>query len=162
MFTIEKIAMNQLPREDSAIQNSVELEIDKDTWIYSYGSPQLQQVRSFGYECEERYQQERLKAEYSGFKINHRSKALKLDFPPLYAIYESLKWQDAYVAKQCIDGEMIAIDNYLGKYQIVKKTRKPWYLIYRNLSDNSIFLLGTTLGCSIGLTIWIIILSILR
>jgi hypothetical protein len=26
-----------------------------------------------------------------------------------------------------------SIDRYLGKYQIVKKTMKPWYLTYKNI-----------------------------
>jgi hypothetical protein len=34
-----------------------------------------------------------------------------------------------------IDGECIAIDKYLGTHQIIKKTRKPWYLIYKNMPD---------------------------
>ena len=152
--------MNQISTELSETQNLVDFEIDKDTWIYTYGSHQLQEVRSFGYECEERYQQERLKIEYPGFKINHRSTSQQLDFPPLYAIQESLKWQNAYVAKQIIDGEVIAINNYLGKYQIIKKTRKPWYLIYKNLSDSNLSFYSTVLGCSLGLAIWAAILMI--
>ena len=119
---MEEINVNQISTELLTTQNLVDCEIDKDTWIYAYGSHQLQEVRSFGYECEGRYQQERLKTEYPGFKINYRSTSEKLDFPPLYAIQESLKWQNAYVAKQIIDGEVIAIlqgrgyanDNYLG------------------------------------------------
>lgn len=154
--------MNQISTELLDTQNLVDFEIDKDTWIYAYGSHQLQEVRSFGYECEERYQQERLKTEYPGFKINHRSTSQKLlDFPPLYAIQESLKWQNAYVAKQIIDGEVIAIDNYLGKYQIIKKTRKPLHLIYKNLSDSDLSFYSTVLGCSIGLVIWATILMII-
>jgi hypothetical protein len=159
---MEEIAMTQPANELLEIQNSIDLEMDKDTWIYTYGSPQLQHVRSFDYECEERYQQERLKAEYLGFKINHHSAAKKLDFPPLYAIQESLKWDGAYVAKQYSDGEVIVIDNYLGKYQIIKKTRKPWYLIYRNLTERDVSFWGTFLGCTIGLTTWIIILIMLQ
>jgi hypothetical protein len=157
---VEEINVNQISTDILATQNLVDFEIDKDTWIYTYGSHQLQELRSFGYECEERYQQERLKIEYPGFKINHRSTSQKLDFPPLYAIQESLKWQNAYVAKQIIDGEVIAIDNYLGKYQIIKKTRKPWHLIYKNLSDSNLSFYSTVLGCSLGLAIWAAILTI--
>jgi hypothetical protein len=158
---VEEINVNQISAELLATQNLVDFEIDKDTWIYTYGSHQLQEVRSFGYECEERYHQERLKTEYPGFKINHRSTSQKLDFPPLYAIQESLKWHNAYVAKQIIDGEVIAIDHYLGKYQIIKKTHKPWYLIYKNLSDSNLSFYSTVLGCSLGLAIWATILMII-
>ncbi len=78
----------------------IDLNLDKDTWIYTYGSPNLQQVRTFGYDCQQQYLKERLKAEYPGFEVNLGSEAKKLDFPPMYAIRESLKWSDAYIAKQ--------------------------------------------------------------
>jgi hypothetical protein len=125
--------MNENSLDRSPTENLLDLHLDKDTWIYTYGSSKLQQVRSFGYECEDRYLQERLKIEYPGFRINRASVAKKLDFPPLYAIKESLKWDNAYIAKQYSKGEVIAIDRYLGKYQIVKKTMKPWYLTYKNI-----------------------------
>ena len=64
----------------------------------------------------------------------------------MYAIRESLKWSDAYIAKQYIKGEVIAIDRYLGKYQIIKRTAKPWYLIYRNLGDDNSILQSIMLG----------------
>jgi hypothetical protein len=129
----KKLIMNENSLDRSRTENLLDLHIDKDTWIYTYGSSKLQQVRSFGYECDDRYLQERLKAEYPGFIINRISIAKKLDFPPLYAIKESLKWNDAYVAKQYSKGEVIAIDKYLGRYQIIKKTAKPWYLTYKNI-----------------------------
>jgi hypothetical protein len=108
----KKLIMNENSLDRSPTENLLDLHLDKDTWIYTYGSAQLQQVRSFGYECDKRYLQERLKAEYPGFKINTGSGANKLDFPPMYAIRESLKWTDAYIAKQYTHGEVIAIDNY--------------------------------------------------
>jgi hypothetical protein len=135
------------------------LDSDKDTWIYTYGSPKLQQVRSFGYECEEPYLQERLKVEYPGFKINKGSVAKKLDFPPMYAIKESLKWDEAYIAQQYLEGEVVTIDNYLGKYQIIKRTAKPWHLIYKNLYTNDTAFYGTLTGLLIGLMFWAIILN---
>ena len=110
-------------------------ELDKDDWIYLYGSDRLQQARTHGYECNELYLKERLKTEYPGFKINGRSQASKVDLPPIYAMNEALKWENAYVAKQVIDGECIAIDKYLGTHQIIKKTHKPWYLIYKDMPD---------------------------
>jgi hypothetical protein len=105
----------------------VQVETDKDLWIYSYGSNQLQRARTLGYECETQYLKERLRAEYPGFRINTGSKAEKVDFPPQSAIKKILKWDNAYIARKYMDGEFIAIDNYLGKYQIVKPTR---YLLY--------------------------------
>ncbi len=129
----QKLIMNENSLDRSPTEHLLDLHLDKDTWIYTYGSAQLQQVRSFGYECDDRYLIERLKAEYPGYRINRASAAKKLDFPPLYAIKESLKWNDAYVAKQYSKGEVIAIDNYLGKYQVIKKTAKPWYLTYKNI-----------------------------
>lgn len=134
-----------------------EIVLDKDGWIYTYGSPKLQQARSFGYECDEQYRKERLQAEYPGFKINLGSDAIKLDCPPIYAIQESLKWNDAYIAKQSLRGEVIVIDRYLGKYQIIKKTAKPWYLLYRNLNESAIFsvLTGILMGLVFCTILWI-------
>lgn len=122
------------------------IELDKDDWIYLYGSSRLQVARTQGYECSELYLKERLKSEYPGFKINNGSKATRVDLPPVYAMQESLKWDDAYVAKQHNDGECIALDNYLGRYQIIKKTRKPWYLIYRDIREPWFSLLIGTVG----------------
>jgi hypothetical protein len=150
--------MQEISLDRSSTDDLVNLELDKDTWIYTYGSAKLQEVRSFGYECEERYLTERLKLEYAGFKINRRSSADKLDFPPLYAVRESLQWSGAYVAKQITDGEVIAIDRYLGKYQIIKKTHKPWYLVYRHLANYDPSFYGTAIGCAIGMIIWAVVL----
>ncbi len=113
-------------------ESLTEIDLDKDAWIYTYASPQLQQARSFGYECDEQYLKERLQSEYPGFKINHTSTANKLDCPPIYAIKESLKWNDAYIARHNSEGEVIAVDGYLGKYQIIKKTYKLRYLACLN------------------------------
>ena len=53
--------MNENSLDRSPTENLLDLHLDKDTWIYTYGSAQLQQVRSFGYECDDRYLIERLK-----------------------------------------------------------------------------------------------------
>jgi len=151
----KKIIMNENSLDRSPIEHLLDLDLDKDTWIYTYGSTQLQQVRSFGYDCESQYLKERLKAEYPGFKLNTGSVAKKLDFPAMYAIQESLKWNDAYIAKQYHHGEVIAIDLYLGKYQIVKKTTKPWHLMYRNLDGNHPAFLGTLLGAAMTTIFWL-------
>lgn len=155
----KKLIMNENSLDRSPTENLLDLHLDKDTWIYTYGSAQLQQVRSFGYECDQRYLQERLKAEYPGFKINTGSNANKLDFPPMYAIRESLKWNDAYIARQYNYGEVIAIDNYLGRYQIVKRTAKPWYLMYRNINPNHplvyCILAAIWMGVIFSVAIWL-------
>ena len=120
--------MHEKSLDQFKTESLTEIDLDKDAWIYTYGSPQLQQARSFGYECDEQYLKERLKFEYPGFKINLGSDVIKSDFPPIYAIRESLKWDDAYIAKHYLHGEVVAIDLYLDKYQIIKKTYKLWYL----------------------------------
>jgi hypothetical protein len=150
-----KLIMNENSLDRSSVENlgEIDLDLDKDTWIYTYGATQLQQVRSFGYDCEAQYLKERIKAEYPGFKLNTGSSAKKLDFPARYAIQESLKWNDAYIAKQYHHGEVIAIDNYLGKYQIVKKTVKPWHLTYKNLGNNESTIYSVLLGIFAALVI---------
>jgi hypothetical protein len=150
----QKLIMNENSLDRSPTENLLDLHLDKDTWIYTYGSPQLQQVRSFGYECQERYLQERLKAEYPGFKINTGSTANKLDFPPMYAIRESLKWNDAYIARQYNYGEVIAIDRYLGQYQIIKRTAKPWHSLYKNLTPNHPLVYGLLGSIWMGVIFW--------
>ncbi|WP_295616918.1 hypothetical protein [Chamaesiphon sp. GL140_3_metabinner_50] len=120
--------MNEKSLDRFAVESLSGIDSDKDTWIYTYGSAKLQQARSFDYECDEQYLKERLQAEYPGFKINHASAVKKLDCPPIYAIQESLKWNNAYIAQHSSKGEVIVIDYYLGKYQIIKKTYKLWYL----------------------------------
>jgi hypothetical protein len=116
----------------SGIEN---IDLDKDDWIALYGSSHLKMARTQGYECGELYLKERLRSEYPGFKINELSKATKLDLPPVYALKESLKWDNAYVAEQLTKGECLAVDNYLCKYQIIKRTYKPWYLFYKNVKE---------------------------
>lgn len=117
----------------------VQIETDKDIWIYNYGSDLLQQARTLDYECETQYLQERLQFEYPGFKINTGSKAEKVDFPSQSAIKQSLRWDNAYVANQYIDGEVIAIDRYLDKYQIIKPTRYSLNLIINILGINNYY-----------------------
>jgi hypothetical protein len=116
-----------------------QIETDKDIWIYSYGSDRLQRARTLGYECETQYLKERLRAEYPGFRINTGCNAEKVDFPPQSAIKQSLRWDNAYIARKYMDGEFIAIDNYLGKYQIVKRTRYLLYLVMNIFSFNNFY-----------------------
>ena len=116
-----------------------ELNFDKDTWIYSYGSSRLQEARTRGYECEQQYHKERIAAEYPGFRITY-DLAKRLDFPPERAMKESLKWENAYVAQHFSEGECIAVDNFMGKYQVIKKTQKPWYLAYEYPSEGTLYI----------------------
>lgn len=117
----------------------VQVETDKDIWIYNYGSDRLQQARTLDYECEAQYLQERLQFEYPGFKINTGSQAEKVDFPSQSAIKQSFQWDNAYVAKNYIDGEVIAIECYLGKYQIIKPTRYSLNLIINIFKINNYY-----------------------
>lgn len=113
---------------------------DKDDWIYLYGSSRLKTARIQGYECKELYLKERLKLEYPGFIINKFPKATQLDLPPIYALEESLKWENYYVANQVVDGDCVAVDNYLDGYQIIKIMSRPWYLFY----ESELFIMSAT------------------
>ena len=135
----------------------ISIETDKDIWIYSNGSDRLRQARMLGYECENKYLKERIKAEYPGFKINTYSQAEKIDFPAQHAIDQSLKWDNAYVAKQYLDGEVIAVDNYLAKYQILKKVRQPLYVIIKDPDTWNFYLPIVIGGLCGGLIGWYIL-----
>jgi hypothetical protein len=149
--------MDDKSLQKPTVDDSADLTLDKDTWICIYGSLDLQQARSLGYECKERYLKERIESEYKGFKINHSSAAKKLDFPPKYAIKESFRWNDAYIAEHHIDGEVFAVDRYMGEYQIIKKVRKPWYISSKQwlLHDN----LGSIVTMTIIITLFYALLS---
>jgi hypothetical protein len=117
-----------IANESSATE--IATQSDKDTWIFTYGSERLRQARVLGYECQDRYLSERIKLEYPGFAINNGVKAVKVDFPQSYEIAQSLKHDRAFVADRYINGKVIAIDNFLDRYQIVKNVRQPWYVYF--------------------------------
>ncbi len=121
--------MSDKSLEKIEADSSIDIDLDKDSWIYIYGSPDLQQARSMGYECEEPYLKERIKAEYRGFEVARASLVEKIDFPSKYALKQSLKWDNVYVAEYYLKGEVLTVDKYLGKYQLIKKPSQPWYIL---------------------------------
>jgi hypothetical protein len=58
------------------------IETDKDTWIYTFGSQQLQYNRTLGYECQQKYLDERIKLEYPGFVIAN-ARVKRVDYPSM-------------------------------------------------------------------------------
>jgi hypothetical protein len=121
--------MNEKSLTKLETDSSIDIDLDKDSWIYIYGSPDLQQARSLGYECEERYLKERIKAEYRGFEIAKASLVKKIDFPSKHALKQSLKWNDIYISDYYLKGEVLTVDKYLGKYQLIKQPSQPWYIL---------------------------------
>jgi hypothetical protein len=120
--------MNDKSLTELETDSLIDIDLDKDSWIYIYGSPDLQQARSLGYECEERYLKERIKAEYRGFEIANASLVKKIDFPSKHALKRSLKWNDVYIADYYLKGEVLAVDKYLGKYQLIKQLQAPRFI----------------------------------
>ncbi len=133
--------------------SSIDIDLDKDTWLYIYGSPDLQQARSLGYECEQRYLKERIEAEYRGFEVADAYLIKKTDFPSKYALKQSLKWDNVYVGEYYSKGEVLTVDKYLGKYQLIKTPDRPWYIICRQFVAHPLFL---TFGGSILLLSFIL------
>ena len=116
---------------------------EKDSWIYLYGSPALQQALSLGYPCEDKYLQERIALEYPGFMRYAGTISAdlfkKVDTPSPDAIAQVVYWDNAYVGKgiplrlrgndkfdirkqiKANQQEVIVVPNYLGKYIIIKE-----------------------------------------
>ena len=121
------------------------IETDKDTWIYTFGSQQLQYNRTLGYECQQKYLDERIKLEYPGFVIAN-ARVKRVDYPTEYAVRQSLQYDNAYVGERIYPhGDFITIDDYLGKHQLIKPVRKPWYatIISAVTSNNFITIILT-------------------
>jgi hypothetical protein len=107
---------------------------DKNTWVFTNGSPQLREAIIHGYECKGLYLKERIAVDYPNFRVNDLSKAQKVDLPSFRGLREAMKYEGAYVANQVtLKGEVLAVDDYLGEYQIIKEVRKPWYLAYQRI-----------------------------
>ena len=92
----------------------------KEDWIFKYGSDLLQQSLKADYDCNEGYLAERLDRDYPGFIAKTFDKYKKVDTPNENCLYACSSYQHAYCS---IDKEnyYITIDNYLGKYQLVKR-----------------------------------------
>ena len=120
--------MSEAITSGSQGNENIDIETDKDTWIYTFGSQELQRCRTLGYECQKQYLKERLKLEYPGFTVADRV-VKRVDYPTQYAIRQSSKYENAYVGERYYPtGEVMTVDNYLGEHQIIKLVRKPWYL----------------------------------
>ncbi len=91
----------------------------KEDWIYKYGSDLLQQSLRAGYDCNEGYLAERLARDYPGFTIKEWGKYQKVDTPSEKCLRACLEYEYAYCSIDKKD-YYITIDNYLGKYQLVK------------------------------------------
>ena len=92
---------------------------NKEDWIFKYGSDLLQQSLKAGYDCNEGYLAERLARDYPGFTAKEWGKYKKVDTPNERCLYACSSYEHSYCS---IDKEnyYITIDNYLGKYQLVK------------------------------------------
>jgi hypothetical protein len=91
----------------------------KEDWIFKYGSELLQQSLRAGYDCNEGYLAERLARDYPGFTIKEWGKYQRVDTPNEKCLCACVEYEYAYCS---IDKQdyYITIDNYLGKYQLVK------------------------------------------
>ena len=101
----------------------VEVTNSKEEWVLEYGSDLLQQSLMAGYDCGDRYLQERIAHEYSGFEINPRNYS-KVNSPDESCLYACLGYEDAYCSSNNAS-YYITIDNYLGKYQLIKLIDAP-------------------------------------
>jgi hypothetical protein len=102
---------------------------NKEDWIFKYGSDLLQQSILAGYECNDGYLQERVAREYPGFKVNNHTYK-KVDTPNEWCLDACLGYENAHCAFDYdyyhkYTSYYIAIDNFLGKYQLIKQIYDP-------------------------------------
>ena len=91
---------------------------NKENWIFKHGSDLLQQSILAGYECNDGYLAERIARDYPGFNVNDR-KYKKVDTPSESCLYACLGYENAYCSSNN-KNYYITIDNFLGKYQLIK------------------------------------------
>jgi hypothetical protein len=96
---------------------------NKEDWIFNYGSDLLQQSILAGYECNDRYLQERVAIDYPGFTVNSGNYR-KVDSPSESCLYACLGYENAYCSSD-YKKYYITIDNFLGKYQLIKLIDSP-------------------------------------
>ncbi|WP_309741986.1 hypothetical protein [Chamaesiphon sp. OTE_20_metabat_361] len=96
---------------------------DKADWILEHGSNLLQQSLMAGYNCHDRYLQERLVRDYPGFTIAP-GKCKKVDSPSESCLYTCLGYEDSYCSSYN-NNYYITIDGFLGKYQLIKLINTP-------------------------------------
>jgi hypothetical protein len=92
---------------------------NKEDWIARHGSELLQESILAGYDCDEGYLQERVALDYPGFTANSGT-CKKVDTPNEKCLYACLPYEGSHCVSNNKD-YYIAIDNFLGKYQL----RKP-------------------------------------
>jgi hypothetical protein len=107
----------------AVIDSAVEVPDYKQEWIFEHGSDLLQQSFMAGYECNNRYLQERIALDYPGFEINSGNYR-KVDSPDERCLYACLGYEDAYCSSNDRD-YYITIDNFLDKYQLIKPIDAP-------------------------------------
>jgi hypothetical protein len=92
-------------------------------WALEYGSNLLQESIIAGYDCNDRYLKERITYEYPGFKIATRNYP-KVDSPDERCLYACLGYENSYCSFSNAS-YYITIDNFLGKYQLIKLIDDP-------------------------------------
>ncbi len=112
--------------------SAVKANDDKDEWILGHGSDLLQQSFMAGYDCKDRYLQERIAIDYPGFAVNSGNYH-KVDSPDENCLYACLGYEDSYCSSSN-GGYYVTIDNFLGKYQLIK----PIESIAKVMEGNSI------------------------
>jgi hypothetical protein len=96
---------------------------EKHAWIGTFGSDYLKTIYAAGYASDRAYAEERLKVDYPEFKISDFNQD-RSDSPPEHVYTASLGYEAGYCCT-CWGEDAIAIDNYLGKYQIIKTIEQP-------------------------------------
>jgi hypothetical protein len=92
--------------------------LSKEQWIPLHGSDFLRKA-FLTYDCETGYLSERLALDYPGFELA-RFRLEKIDTPSELALEASLAVRGSYCCCWC-GHDYIAIDNYLGSYQIARE-----------------------------------------
>jgi hypothetical protein len=113
--------MASIQESIASIQQSISAMIeatDRKEWIIDRGSDLLQQSLIAGYDCNDRYMQERIAHDYPGFEIATRNYP-KVDSPDESCLYACLGYEGSYCSSNN-KNYYITIDNFLGKYQLVK------------------------------------------
>ena len=125
------IKLIDLSAEITRVADPVEAIGDKENWILEYGSNLLQQSFMAGYDCNDRYIQEKVAYAYPGFTINS-GKYKKVDSPSESCLYACLGYENSYCSSNDSRSETlrerdyyITIDGFLGRYQLIKLINSP-------------------------------------
>ena len=115
---------------EQSISAIIEATDGKEQWIIEHGSDLLQQSLMAGYDCNDRYLQERLAHDYPGFEIATRNYP-KVDSPDESCLYACLGYEGSYCSFNN-KNYYITIDNFLGKYQLIKLIDDPMKVAEEN------------------------------